>query len=173
MKPLAWFGLAIALAGYSCAAQDLPAAPAVISAMHATDVPRNAPSMPPDPWEATPAPSPHVTTASAGAFTPPALPRASRVASSNFFLVNIGFLGAAVADVELTQRCIAAHHCSEQNPLMPTSQAGQLSLNLGLVAGVSGMSYWLKRHSSTLWWLPPATGIGVHTAGVATGIEHR
>ena len=37
MKPLAWFGLAIALAGYSCAAQDLPAAPAVISAMHSTD----------------------------------------------------------------------------------------------------------------------------------------
>jgi hypothetical protein len=173
MKSLAWFALAIALAGYSCAAQDLPATPTVISGMHTMDIPRNAPSMPGYLSETAPSPSPYVTTTSAGAFTPPASPRAPRVASSNFFLVNIGFLGMAVADVELTQRCIASHHCIEKNPLMPSSQAGQLTFDLGLVAGVSGISYWLKKHNSPLWWLAPTTGIGVHTVGVATGIKHQ
>ena len=42
-------------------------------------------------------------------------------------------LGLAVLDVELTQHCIANHHCVEGNPLMPSSHAGQLGMNLALV----------------------------------------
>jgi len=97
----------------------------------------------------------------------------TRTADSSFFLMNGIYLGMAVFDVELTQRCIAAQRCRETNPLMPSSQAGQLSINLALVASTGGISYWLKKHRSRLWWLLPATGIAVHSVGVATGFEHQ
>lgn len=97
----------------------------------------------------------------------------SRTADSKFFLLNGMQLGMAIFDVELTQRCIASQHCRETNPLMPSSQAGQLGLNLGLAAYSSGISYWLKRRKSKLWWMPPAAGIAAHSVGVATGFEHQ
>ncbi len=110
----------------------------------------------------------HPATASAG--TVPAVPR---TADSKFFWLNGIQLGMAVFDVEMTQRCIANHHCREANPVMPSSQGGQLSINLALVAYSSGISYWLKKHNSKVWWLPPSAGIGIHSAGVVTGFEHQ
>ena len=111
----------------------------------------------------------HPGTASAGGF-------ASSDASDcrlKFFPLNGIQVGMAVLDVEMTQRCIARHHCRETNPVMPTSQAGQPSVNFGLVACNSGISYWLKKHGSKLWWLPPSAGVVVHSVGVTTGFEHQ
>ncbi|HZD47145.1 MAG TPA: hypothetical protein VE178_00245, partial [Silvibacterium sp.] len=99
--------------------------------------------------------------------------RPFRTADAKFFLLNGLYLGMAVFDVEMTQRCIAAQHCRELNPLMPSSHAGQLTINFALVAGVSTASYWLKKHSSAVWWLPPVAGTAAHSAGVATGFVHQ
>lgn len=96
----------------------------------------------------------------------------SRVADSKFFLLNGLHLGMAVFDVEMTQRCIASHRCHEANPLMPSSRAGQFSVNFALVGSGAWASYWLKKHKK-LWWLPPSTGIVAHSLGVATGFEHQ
>ena len=96
-----------------------------------------------------------------------------RVADSKFFLFNGVQLGMALFDVEMTQRCIASHHCRETNPLMPSSQVGQISVNIALAAYSSGVSYWLKKHKCKLWWVPPATGFVAHSIGVATGFEHQ
>jgi len=108
--------------------------------------------------------------ASASFVAPPVTPR---TADSRFFLLSGIQLGMAVFDVEMTQRCIASHHCRETNPVMPTSQAGQLSVNFALVACNSGISYWLKKRGSKLWWLPPSAGVVVHSVGVTTGFEHQ
>jgi hypothetical protein len=96
-----------------------------------------------------------------------------KIADSKFFLMNGIHLGMSVFDVEMTQRCIASHHCREVNPVMPSSHAGQLSVNFAIVAYNSGISYWLKRRKSKFWWLPPSAGIVVHGAGVVTGFEHQ
>jgi len=118
----------------------------------------------------------HSGTASAGAgaaFVAPAPPVKRRTADPKFFLLSGIELGMAVFDVEMTQRCIASHHCREINPVMPASQAGQLSVNFALVACNSGISYWLKKRGSRLWWLPPSAGAAIHGIGVATGVEHQ
>ena len=98
---------------------------------------------------------------------------ARRVASFNFYAWNGLHLGMAVFDVEMTQRCIAAHHCRETNPLLPSSRMGQLTVNLSIVAYTTVLSYWLKKHQSGIWWLPPAAGGAGHCVGVATGFEHQ
>lgn len=95
-----------------------------------------------------------------------------RIANSKFLVVNFLNLGMAVVDVELTQRCIASHQCREGNPLMPSSQAGQLSIGIGYAALGSLASYWLRKHKSPRWWIPPAVGMAGHAAGIATGIRN-
>jgi hypothetical protein len=62
-----------------------------------------------------------------------------KIADSKFFLMNGIHLGMSVFDVEMTQRCIASHHCREVNPVMPSSHAGQLSVNFAIVAYNSGI----------------------------------
>jgi len=96
-----------------------------------------------------------------------------RTLSSSFYLLNGLHLGMAVLDVEMTQRCIATHRCREGNPLMPSSQAGGLSVNLALVGSGSYISYRLKKHGSNLWWLSPTVGVASHTVGVATSTAHQ
>jgi len=163
-------GVAIAMGGYACSAQE---------ASNRLQLPQNAPvkidlAMARDNAVGKAPSDFHPGTASAGAgFAAPAPPVAPRTADSKFFLLNGIQLGVAVFDVEMTQRCIASHHCRETNPVMPTSQAGQLSVNFALVACNSGISYWLKKHESRLWWLPPSAGAAIHSVGVATGFEHQ
>lgn len=96
-----------------------------------------------------------------------------RALSGSFFLLNGLHLGMAVFDVEMTQHCIANHHCVEGNPLMPSSQAGQLGVNFALVGYGTFLSYKLRKHGNKLWVLSPATGIAAHTVGVATGFKNR
>lgn len=111
--------------------------------------------------------------ASAEFVQPPPTFKAPRTLSGSFFLLNGLHLGMAVLDVELTQHCIANHHCSEGNPLMPSSQAGQLSVNVALVSYGAFLSYKLKKRESKLWVLSPVVGIAAHTLGAATGIKNR
>jgi len=163
VKALICLGLWSAFVACSCAAQDAPLPVTPAEHLVSYDTAAGRPN------------GNEITNASTGAVVAaqPAASRAVRTADSRFFLLSGGFLATAVFDVELTQSCIANHRCREQNPLMPSSHAGQLGINIGLAAGVSAASYWLKKHRSNLWWLPSATGLAVHTAGVATGLEHR
>lgn len=98
--------------------------------------------------------------------------RVPPVFDRKFLLLNSAHLGAALADVELTQRCIANQHCREGNPLMPSSRGAQLGVSLGMFAVTAGESYWLKKHKSRLWWLAPTVGISAHILGVASGLAH-
>lgn len=96
-----------------------------------------------------------------------------RVADKKFLLMNGLALGMAVFDVEMTQSCIASHRCRETNPLMPSSHAGQLGLNLGLASATTWLSYHQKKNGSRTWWLPPVMSSAIHSVGVATGFQHR
>ncbi len=96
-----------------------------------------------------------------------------RTLSTKYFMLNGLHLGLAVFDVEMTQRCIAAHQCREGNPLMPSSFAGQLAVNLAFVSYGSFTSYRMKKHGSSLWWISPVVGAASHAAGAATGFAHR
>jgi len=96
-----------------------------------------------------------------------------RTLGASFYLLNGIDLGMAVLDVEMTQHCIATHKCREGNPLMPSSQAGALSMSIGLVGVGTWASYRLKKHESRIWWLSPTSGIAGHFVGVASGLIHR
>lgn len=96
-----------------------------------------------------------------------------RALGSRFFLMNGLHLGTAVLDVEMTHLCIQTHHCREGNPLMPSSLAGALSVEVGLVGYGSYVSYRMKKNRSHKWWLSPAIGIAGHIVGAATGIAHH
>ena len=102
---------------------------------------------------------------------PPA-DKAPRTLSRGFFLLNGLHLGMAAFDVATTQRCIADHQCKEGNPLMPSSLAGQLSVDFAYVGWGTFVSYRLKRHGSKLWWLSPTVGVASHAVGVASGFAH-
>lgn len=118
--------------------------------------------------------NPHLGVGASGAMVTPGPPAAGlRIADSKFFLWNGLHLGMAIFDVEMTQRCITAHRCHETNPVMPSSQGGQLGVNFAIVGGNAGISYWLKKGGSSMWWLPPAAGALVHSVGVATGFQHQ
>jgi hypothetical protein len=91
---------------------------------------------------------------------------------SKYFLLNGLHLGMAVFDVEMTQHCIATHQCREGNPLMPSSQAGELGVSFALVGYGSYISYRLKRHGTHTWWIAPVAGASAHAVGAATGLEH-
>jgi hypothetical protein len=98
--------------------------------------------------------------------------KSPRVLDSKFFLFQGMHLAMAVLDVETTQQCLAAHTCREGNPLMPSSQAGALGVNFALVGYSSYVSYRLRTRKSSLWWLSPTTGTVAHVVGVATGLSH-
>lgn len=111
--------------------------------------------------------------ASTGYVQPPAAAKTQHTLSASYYVLNGLHLGMAVFDVEMTQHCIANHHCTEGNPLMPSSQAGQLGVNFALVGYGAFLSYKLKKHDNKLWIASPAAGIVAHTLGVATGFKNR
>lgn len=91
----------------------------------------------------------------------------------NFYLLNGLHLGMAVADVEITQHCISTRRCRESNPLVPSSQAGALSVNIALVGYGAWLSHGMKRNRSRLWWLSPTSGIAGHVAGIIAGAMNQ
>lgn len=103
--------------------------------------------------------------------SPPAY-TAPRVADRNYFIINGVQAGMGIFDVEMTQHCISAHKCREANPFMPSSQAGQLSVNFAFTAYESLFSYWLKKRGSHIWWVTPVAGATAHAVGVGTGFAH-
>ena len=98
--------------------------------------------------------------------------RLLRAFTPGYFLFNGAQVGMGILDVEFTQHCIADHHCQEGNPLMPSSQAGQIGVVAGLSAYSYFVSYKLKKQGSRFWWIAPAMGVATHTAGAATGLAH-
>ncbi len=98
--------------------------------------------------------------------------REHKILDRNYYLLNGLHLGMGLLDVGLTQHCIATHQCAEGNPLMPSSLAGQLSVNVAFVGYASFLSYNLKKRHSRLWWISPTSGMATHTVGVATGLMH-
>lgn len=96
-----------------------------------------------------------------------------RSLGKKYFLLNTLHLGMAVADLAVTQHCIAEHRCREGNPMMPPSLAGRVSVDMALVGFAYFASARLKRHDARSWWLIPVTGIVAHGAGVATGLAHH
>jgi hypothetical protein len=163
-------GLAIAMGGWACSAQD--------ATIQFGKIERDAQmsarlAMPVDEAAVSHSFGIPLGSSSSASFVrvPPVVVR--RTLGSRFYLLNGLQLGMAVFDVEMTQHCIADHHCSEGNPLMPSSHAGQLSVNLALVSSSTFFSSRLKKRGSALWWLSPSVGIAAHTVGVASGIAHR
>jgi hypothetical protein len=166
-------GLAIAITGGSCSAQNMnmPSANMPIMKLDLAPAKDQATAQPFRDFSGETYFIPPSASSSIVVSRP--YPTSPRTADTKFFLLNGIHLGMAVFDVEMTQRCIANHRCHETNPLMPSSQAGQLGINFALVGSGSLASYWLKKHQSRLWWLPPATGAAAHSYGVATGFEHQ
>jgi hypothetical protein len=87
-------------------------------------------------------------------------------------VLSLAHLGTAVADVELTQHCIARGTCREGNPLMPQSRAGMYSVDFSLVGLATWQSYRAHKRGERLWWLAPTAGIAAHSAGIGTGLQH-
>jgi hypothetical protein len=79
----------------------------------------------------------------------------------------------AIFDLEMTQHCLADHHCVEGNPLMPSRMGGQLAVDFATVGFGALASYRMKKNDSKLWVLSPTVGIAAHTLGVASGFAHR
>lgn len=113
------------------------------------------------------------SSSSAGFVFVPPTPKAPRTISSGFLVLNGLHLGMAVFDVEMTQHCIANGHCVEGNPMMPSSQAGQLAVTLASVASLTFVSYRLKKRENKMWKVAPIAGIAAHTVGVASGFRYR
>jgi hypothetical protein len=164
-------GLAIAIGGLACSAQDakIPfrqiAQNAQLSATatvpgnetgvsHSYEMPRGSLST------------------SGFVFVPPASKK-PRTLSTGFFLINGLHLGMAALDIGMTQHCIADHHCREGNPMMPSSLSGQLGVDFALVGWGGFVSYRMKKQENKAWWFSPVVGIAAHAAGVATGFAHR
>ncbi len=163
-------GLVIAMGGWSCFAQE-----AAVPSTQLPEAPQlQAQTMPP----ATVSTSlisygvPYAVS-SAVTVTPVHTDVPPRTIDKKYMLVNGLQLGMMIFDVEMTQHCIADHHCQEGNPLMPSSHAGQLAVGFGFVAYGSGLSYWLKKHKSKQWWIPPVGGAVAHAIGTASGFKNQ
>lgn len=96
----------------------------------------------------------------------------AQTVDKKFIALNGGYLAAGVMDSELTQLCIHNHTCVEGNPWMPKSQLGQLGVAFGTSAAATGVSYYLKKNHSRLWWVPTTIGIAAHAYGISTGVRY-
>jgi hypothetical protein len=83
-----------------------------------------------------------------------------------FWLANGAHAGAAVADVEITQHCIANHTCREGNPLMPSSRAGAYGVAMGMVLFEGYMGHSIRKQGGKAWWVCPMMGVSAHGVGI-------
>jgi hypothetical protein len=118
-------------------------------------------------------PAPRAPASSFAGFTRTPAFRGSKIFDAKYVWLNGLQLSLAFADIEITQHCIDEHTCREGNPLMPSSQAGKLSVSLGIAAFASVASYRLKKLRSKGWWVAPTVGIAGHAVGLASGLAHR
>jgi len=167
---VAWFSIVMAFTAQKSSAEELPSAPQPHTASSPSEKQKAVAALrDPAPFSSNTSPG-LIYEGISSTVHPVSKPR---IADSKFFVMNGLHLGFAIIDVELTQHCLASHQCREGNPLMPSSQAGQLSIGIGYVSLAALASYQLKKHKSPYWCLPPAGGIAGHTAGIITGLDHK
>ncbi len=156
-------GIAVLMGGCACFAQQTPIPfeqiqrDAQLSAMRMTpnsdlaslSLPESAPGVSSSAAPSLPL-SPASASSSAGFTRAPAV-RSPRTLDARYLWLNSLHLALAVSDTEMTQHCIADHHCREGNPLMPSSLAGQIGIDFALVGYGSFISYRLKKHGSHFW----------------------
>ncbi len=88
-----------------------------------------------------------------------------RVLDRKYWLLAAFAVGATVADVELTQRCLNHGTCVEMNPTLPRSRAGMYAVNIPATAALFYWSYRRKAQGKRLWWLPMLVDAAPHAAG--------
>ncbi len=87
-----------------------------------------------------------------------------------WILTGIVF-AATVADVELTQHCLARGTCHEGNPLVPTGRGKMYAVQLPITAAVSYLGWQLRRGKARYWWVPQVGVTTAHGVGVGFGLR--
>ena len=83
-----------------------------------------------------------------------------------FWLANGAHAGAAIADVEITQHCLANGTCREGNPLMPSNRVGAYSMAAGIVIIQAAMAHSVRKQGDSRWWIVPMMGVSAHGVGI-------
>ena len=155
------FGLSDA--GQPLLSASLSEAPAI--GANESDLPDAPSSTKPDASTADPAASPVVKRESHGA--PPAalggpLSPDRSVADRNYWLVTGGMVGATVANVELTVRCLQAHASCNDVPSSLKSRAALYGIGIPADLGVAYLTYYMKKKHSRIWYAAPAIVTGAN-----------
>ena len=87
-----------------------------------------------------------------------------------FWTLNAAHAGAIIADVEITQQCIADHTCSEGNPLMPSSRARAYGVAMGFVLIEGIAAHKIRNTGSNAWWICPVMGVSAHSIGIGVTV---
>lgn len=125
-----------------------------------------------------PAPTPNVPTTVKATMTPLSRRVAARSTAfqRSFALLTAFSIGATVADMALTNRCVSAGTCVEANPLFGSrpSAARLYGTSMPLLTGETLLSYYLKKHhpESKVWLVGPITTLIAHGAGIASNVSH-
>jgi hypothetical protein len=91
---------------------------------------------------------------------------------AKYLLVNGLHFATAMADIAITQHCIANHTCREGNPLVPSAPAAAYGVEFGLASLGAVTSHYAKFNGSHLWLVTPLIGVGTHIIGIASGLQH-
>ena len=94
-----------------------------------------------------------------------------RVVDKKFIALESGQLALGLLDAGMTQACIHQHTCTEGNPWMPSSMAGQFGVVIGSSTAEAYGAYLLRKHTR-LWWIPTAIAMGGHGYGAYTGSRY-
>jgi hypothetical protein len=137
-------------------------APAIGNESELPDAPSSAKA---DASNADPVASPVVKRESHGA--PPAaiggpLSPDRSVADRNYWLVNGGMVGASIANVELTVRCLEVHASCNDVPSSLKSRAALYGIGIPADLGVAYLSYFMKKKHSRIWYAAPAVVTGAN-----------
>ena len=89
----------------------------------------------------------------------------SRVATGRYWAMTGAMFGASVADAELTVRCQEQKTCSYVPPSL-RSRAALYGIGLPADAGISYLTYKLKKRENRFWYVPSAfiTGANAYVA---------
>jgi hypothetical protein len=86
----------------------------------------------------------------------------SRVATGKYWGITTAMFGASIADAELTVRCQEQKTCSYVPPSL-RSRAALYGIGLPADAGISYLTYKLKKRENRFWYLPSAFVTGANT----------
>lgn len=86
-----------------------------------------------------------------------------------FWVVTATATALMFADIELSQACLQQSTCTEANPLLPRSRAAAYAIELPVTAGVTLLSYRMKKRHEKRWWLPQLGLVLGHGIGAGAG----